>query len=82
MGIYSYSVDSLHNVQRVSLPFDRFYMPEGEGARTQDLMTPQWTEGQQQQPLEAYALVRVHDGEAVMEDLIIGGRPVQEWMAR
>ena len=82
VGIYSYSVDSLHNVQRVSLPFDRFYMPEGEGARTQDLMTPQWTEGQQQQPLEAYALVRVHDGEAVMEDLIIGGRPVQEWMAR
>lgn len=78
--VVPYEVDSLHNVDRVSLPFDRYYLPEGQGAHAEDLMSPQWTEDHREDPKEAYAVVRVYEGEAVIEDLIIGGRPLRAWM--
>jgi hypothetical protein len=32
------------------------------------------------QPLPAYALVRVYDGQAVIEDLIVGDRSIHDWL--
>lgn len=60
------------------LPFDRFYLEEDTGLRTEELINERnWGEGPQ---LPAYALVRVLDGEAVIEDLIVGDRPLREWV--
>lgn len=68
-------------VNRVELPFDRFYLEEGDGAKTEKMLQPQWHEGTLvQQPLPAYALVRVYNGEAVIEDLIVGDRSIQDWL--
>lgn len=68
-------------VSRVELPFDRFYLEEGDGAKTEKMLQPQWQEGTLvQQPLPAYALVRVYNGEAVVEDLIVGDRSIQDWL--
>lgn len=67
-------------VTRVSLPFDRFYLEEGKGATTERLLTSTWEEGVRSDPLPAHAVVRVLDGRAVIEDLIVGGRPIQDWL--
>ena len=67
-------------VQMVSLPFDRFYLEEGDGAKTEDMLSPQWDGETMTQPLPAYALVRVFDGQAVIEDLIVGDKSIHQWM--
>jgi len=67
-------------VQMVSLPFDRFYLEEGDGAKTEDMLAPQWDGETLSQPLPAYALVRVYDGQAVIEDLIVGDRSIHDWL--
>lgn len=68
-------------INHVELPFDRFYLEEGDGAMTEKMLQPQWHEGTLvQQPLPAYALVRVYEGEAVIEDLIIGDRSIEDWL--
>ncbi|MBK6341439.1 MAG: hypothetical protein IPF41_02320 [Flavobacteriales bacterium] len=63
------------------LPFDRFYLEEGDGAKTEELLQPQWNDGQVSQPLPAYVLVRVLNGEAVIEDLIVDERSIHQWLA-
>lgn len=65
-------------VDRVSLPFDRFYLEEGDGHKTESLVYQPNVETGPEMP--AYALVRVYDGEAVIEDLIVGDRPIHEWL--
>jgi len=57
---------------RVDLPFDRYYLQEGDGAIVEELMrrsnggiVP-----------EAYAVVRLLNGDGVIEDLLIDGRSV------
>lgn len=67
-------------VDRIALPFDRYYMQEGEGAATEKLLQPVWEVDTLIQPLPAHAVVRVLDGKAVVEDLIIDGRPVKSWL--
>jgi uncharacterized membrane-anchored protein len=63
---------------RIRLPFDRFYLEEGTGLRTEELINQRnWEMGPE---LPAYALVRVLDGQAVIEDLIVGDRPIREWV--
>ncbi len=78
--VYFDEADTTFSVHRVSLPFDRFYMKEGEGARAEALMRPQWQGDVRIEPLEAYALVRVYRGRAVVQDLVVGGKPIREWM--
>ena len=78
--VYSYQPDTSFKIERVSLPFDRFYMEEGEGARAEALMRPRWQDDVRIEPMEAYVLVRVYKGEAVVEDLVVGGKPIREWM--
>ncbi len=65
---------------QVELPFDRYYLKEGEGARTEALLMPQWADSVRSAPLPAHAVVRVHEGRAVVEDLVVGGRPLRAWL--
>lgn len=67
-------------VTRVNLPFDRYYMREGHGPRTEELLMEQWNEDEHLEPLPTHAVVHVYDGRAVVMDLIIGGRSVEAWM--
>jgi uncharacterized membrane-anchored protein len=67
-------------VDRIALPFDRYYMQEGDGAATEELLQPVWEVDTMIQPLPAHAVVRVLDGKAVVEDLIVDGRPVKSWL--
>lgn len=76
-----YSTWGNESVERVQLPFDRFYLEEGDGAKTEELLQPQWNDGEMTQPLPAYALVRVLHGEAVIEDLIVDERSIHQWLA-
>ena len=66
--------------QRIALPFDRYYLQEGDGAATESMLQPQWDQGEPEEPLPAYAVVRVLDGKAVIENLVIGDRPLKEWL--
>lgn len=76
-----YNSANEQRIDRVFLPFDRFYLEEGDGAKTEELLQPQWNDGQVSQPLPAYVLVRVLNGEAVIEDLIVDERSIHEWLA-
>lgn len=67
-------------VDRIALPFDRYYMQEGDGAVTEKLLQTQWIESEPTPPLPAHAVVRVLNGQAVVEDLVIDGRPVKAWL--
>lgn len=67
-------------VTRVALPFDRFYLEEGDGRRTEELLAPQWTDDAFVQPLPAYAVVRILKGKAVIQDLVVGDRPIHQWL--
>lgn len=73
----SWTPDTLFGI---NLPFDRFYLEEGDGKKTEDLLAPQWSEGFVAQPLPAYAAVRILNGEAVIEDLIVGDKSIYEWL--
>ncbi|MBK8225986.1 MAG: GDYXXLXY domain-containing protein [Flavobacteriales bacterium] len=76
-----YNSANEQRIDRVFLPFDRFYLEEGDGAKTEELLQPQWNDGEVTQPLPAYALVRVLNGEAVIEDLIVDERSIHQWLA-
>jgi uncharacterized membrane-anchored protein len=67
-------------VSRVSLPFDRFYLEEGDGAATEQMLLPQWSNDSLVQPLPSHAVVRILNGRAVIEDLVVGGRSIHEWL--
>ena len=61
-------------VVRVDLPFDRYYLQEGNGPIVEELMRGQF-DGPRP---EAYAVVRLLNGDGVIEDLLIDGRSVGE----
>lgn len=67
-------------IDRVMLPFDRYYLQEGDGPKTEELLLPEWNDGERIPGLPAHAVVRVLDGEAVVEDLVVDGRPLREWL--
>lgn len=67
-------------INSVSLPFDRYYLQEGEGPRTEALLAPQWNDDVPADPLPAHAVVRVLNGRAVVEDLVVGGKPLHQWL--
>lgn len=73
----SWTNDTLFNV---SLPFDRYYLEEGDGRRTEQLLRPEWSDGVVSQPLPAHAVVRILDGEAVITDLVVGDKSIHEWL--
>ena len=73
----SWTNDTLFNV---SLPFDRYYLEEGDGPKTEALLATQWNDGVPTQPLPAYAVVRVLDGATVITDLIVDDKSIHEWL--
>ena len=61
----------------IDLPFDRYYLEEGRGHRTEQLMTESMdTESRQ---MDAYVTVRILEGKGVIEELVIGGKTIREW---
>lgn len=66
-------------VYGVDLPLDRYYLKEGEGPRTEDLLAGRFDDDRPEEPLPAVAVVRVLNGRAVLEDLVVGGRPLRQW---
>jgi len=63
-------------VVRIDLPFDRYYLQEGDGSIVEELMR-----GRSDGPTpEAYAVIRLLNGDGVIEDLLIDGRSVSEWI--
>lgn len=53
---------------------DRFYLPEDEAPRAEQLYREHT--GQK----DAYVVLKVRKGEAATEDLVVGGRSIREWM--
>lgn len=72
-----WETDTLYGIQ---LPFDRYYLEEGDGPKTEELLRPQWNDGIPTDTLPAYAVVRVLAGKAVIEDLIVGDRSIHVWL--
>ncbi len=60
---------------RIVLPFARYYLNEHDAPRAENL----YREALGKQ--EAYAVVHVDDGDAVLTGLILGERPIEEWLA-
>ena len=60
---------------RLQFPFDRFYLEESLAPKAESL----YLENNRRGATNTYAIVKVLDGFAVLEDLIIDGRPVLEY---
>lgn len=59
----------------VAIPFDRFYMNEKKAPEAERLYREHNRGGSTG---DAYVTVRIHDGEAVLEQLFVGGVPIAE----
>jgi len=79
VDIYYTSFDT-STVTRIDLPFDRYYLEEGDGKKTEDMLLPQWNDGVVSQPLPAHAVVRILNGKAVITDLVVGDKSIHEWL--
>lgn len=62
---------------RLRLPMERYYLPEDEAPRAERAY--QAHAGRTERPAEVR--VRIRGGEAVIEDLWVGGRPIREFVA-
>lgn len=60
----------------LSLPFDRFYMGEFEAPRAESLF---FAQRELDLPV-AFAVVRVRNGFAVIEQLVVEDKPVSDWI--
>jgi uncharacterized membrane-anchored protein len=56
-------------------PFDRYYLEESKAPEAER----RYRESATDEELEAYAKVRIKDGEAVLEEVIVDGIPLREW---
>jgi uncharacterized membrane-anchored protein len=60
----------------IELPFDRFYMEESKAPLAEEA----YRKHSRRDEHDAYAIVRVLDGAGVIEDLIVGGKPIGEML--
>lgn len=67
-------------VNSLELPFDRYYLEEGDGPKTEALLAPDWSSGSPSTPLPAHAVVRILHGQAVITDLVVGERSIHDWL--
>ena len=58
----------------IDLPFDRYYLEEGTGLRTEEMVY----RPRENEAATAHAVVRVYKGKAAIEDLVVGGRSIRE----
>lgn len=61
----------------VRLPIDRFYLPEDEAPAAERAYREHSRRGNQ----EAEVVVRVRQGDMVIEDLLVEGKPIRAWLA-
>jgi uncharacterized membrane-anchored protein len=63
-------------VVHINYPFDRFYMDEYKAPKAEDI----YQKANRDTSKITYALVKIWKGAAVIENVIIGNKPIQEWM--
>lgn len=61
---------------RVQLPIKRFYLPEDEAPAAERAIPSRAASSQH----EAAVVVRVRNGDLVVEDLLIGDQPIRAWL--
>jgi len=61
-----------------NMPFDRFYLEETKAPAAERAYWEHNRRGQTN--LATYAVVRVHEGDAALMELYVGGRPVAEYV--
>ncbi|MCA6079072.1 GDYXXLXY domain-containing protein [Fulvivirga sedimenti] len=59
----------------VKFPFDRYYISEKKALPAEKILQEALRDGNDQKP---FALVRILNGEAVLEDIVLNGRPISE----
>lgn len=64
---------------RLSFPFDRYYMEESKAPDAETAYRT-YTNDSGNNDKPAYALVAVKDGNAVLKDVIIDGKPIKEYV--
>ncbi|MFL9844130.1 GDYXXLXY domain-containing protein [Flavobacterium rhizosphaerae] len=69
---------NINGTQYFDLPFDRFYMEESKAPKAETAYREY--NNRQSRVLPAYALVAVSHGNAVLKDVIIGGKPIKEYL--
>lgn len=65
--------DSVSTIS-INYPFDRFYMEESKAEHADAA----YREAQRDTSKVTYALVRIHKGEGIIEDVIIDGKPIRQ----
>jgi len=55
-------------------PFDRFYMEESKAS----LADAAYQEARRDTSKVTYALISIHNGEGIVEDVIIDGKPIKQ----
>ncbi len=60
---------------RIELPFNRFHMEESKAPAAERIAADRTLEE------DCWALVRIHHGRAVLEDVLVGGQPIGELAA-
>lgn len=75
--IHAWNMTDDSTAINVELPFDRYYLEEGRGRHTEQLMTESMDSTSRE--MDAFVTVRVLEGEGVIEELVIGGKPLREW---
>ena len=58
----------------LTLPFDRFYMPEDLAPKAERVYLDHSSRGKR----DAYVTVRIHDGTGAIENLYVGDRPIAD----
>ena len=61
----------------IRIPFDRYYLSEHDAPRAETT----YREHSRRGSLDAYLVVRVRNGSAVLADLVVGGKPIREFLA-
>ena len=69
-------------LRQVSLPFDRYFMNEELAPEAERVFREQQRllNDDPSSDEASYALVRITGGSYVMEDLVVAGRPIEEWL--
>ncbi len=62
----------------LQLPFDRFYMEEAKAPAAEAAYREHNRKGAQ----DAYVIVRVLEGAGVIEDLYVGGKPIEDVVSK
>jgi uncharacterized membrane-anchored protein len=65
-----------HEQMGVRYPMDRYYLPEDEAPRAEQLYREHSRRGRQ----DAHVVLKIRSGEAVAEDLVIGDRSIRDWL--